>query len=64
MTLDEYKKVVQLGMRVYVMIQGVKKMGTAAKFIDETEPIVRFDNGEIARVTEKSAPYFNLERPN
>jgi len=66
MTLDEYKKTVHPGRRVYVVANGKKMYGTAGNMYsaEGVEYIVQFDTGERVKVTEKSAPHFQVEQMN
>ena len=66
MNLKEYKETVKPGTRVYVMYQGVKVLGTAGNLLgaDGEEPIIKFDNGVMGRVTKASVERVQIELPN
>ena len=64
MTLEEYKKKVTPGTRVFVMFKGEKLSGTAGEALDpkgETEPLIKFDGGAMSWVTDKNVAHIHIE---
>jgi hypothetical protein len=63
MNLDEWKKTVHPGRRVFLFWKGTKKYGTAFDTWSDAgiEPGVEFDEGVRVRITEKVVHLFRVE---
>jgi hypothetical protein len=66
MNLQEYTKAVSPGNRVYVLVHGQKVYAIAGNLWGEDgpEPVIRFDGGQTAAVTEKNVHLIFLEPLN
>lgn len=68
MTLFEYNKKVQPGRRVFVMVgREIKVYGNACTIGSPNgtvEPGIRFDSGQVVKVTEGTAHLVQLEEAN